>query len=107
MTKISINTKIKAVEEYANGTASLTAIRSKYGISKLEFQICVGIYAKFGKQALLNPPKVTGDFRLNLVKWKQENLASISETCIHFAFRSLGSIFKWEALYNKQGRKLY
>lgn len=37
MTKISINTKIKAVEEYANGTASLTAIRSKYGISKLEF----------------------------------------------------------------------
>ena len=103
MTKISINTKIKAVEEYANGTASLTAIRSKYGISKLEFQICVGIYAKFGKQALLNPPKVTGDFRLNLVKWKQENLASISETCIHFAFRSPGSIFKWEALYNKQG----
>ena len=103
MTKISINTKIKAVEEYANGTASLTVIRSKYGISKLEFQICVGIYAKFGKQALLNPPKVTGDFRLNLVKWKQENLASISETCIHFAFRSPGSIFKWEALYNKQG----
>ena len=48
MTKISINTKIKAVEEYDNGTASLTAIRSKYGISKLEFQICVGIYAKFG-----------------------------------------------------------
>ena len=25
MTKISINTKIKAVEEYVNGTASLTA----------------------------------------------------------------------------------
>ena len=58
MTKISINTKIKAVEEYANGTASLTAIRRKYGISKLEFQICVGIYAKFGKQALLNPPRL-------------------------------------------------
>ena len=54
MTKISINTKIKD----ANGTASLTAIRSKYGISKLEFQICVGIYAKFGKQALLNPPRL-------------------------------------------------
>lgn len=103
MTKISITTKIKAVEEYPNGTASLTTIRSKYGISKLEFQICVGIYAKFGKQALLNPPKVTGDFRLNLVKWKQENFASISETCIHFAFRSPSSIFKWEALYNKQG----
>lgn len=37
MTKISINTKVKAVEEYANGTASLAAIRNKYEISKLDF----------------------------------------------------------------------
>lgn len=103
MTKISVNTKLKAVEEYANGTSSLTAVRTNYGIAEYVFQIWVGIYAKFGKQALLNPPKVTGDFRLNLVKWKQENSASISETCIHFAFRSPGSIAKWEALYNKQG----
>ena len=101
--KISVNTKIKAVEEYANGSTSLAKVRAKYGIAKLEFQIYVEIYANFGKQALLNPPKVTGDFRLNLVKWKQENLASIPKTCIHFAFRSPGSISKWEALYNKQG----
>lgn len=103
MTKISVNTKLKAVEKYANGEVTLASVRRKYGIDKLKFRIFVGIYAKFGKQALLNPPKVTGDFRLNLVKWKQENLASIPETCIHFAFRSPGSISKWEALYNKQG----
>ncbi|KRL27187.1 transposase [Limosilactobacillus frumenti DSM 13145] len=47
--------------------------------------------------------KVTVDFRLNLVKWKQENSASIPKTCIHFAFRSPGSVLKWEAIYNKQG----
>ena len=103
MTKISVNTKIKAIEEYASSNASRGFVRRKYGIAELEFQICVGIYAKFGKEALLNPPQVTGDFRLNLVKWKQENLASISETCIHFAFRSPGSIPKWESIYNKQG----
>ena len=103
MTKISINTKVKAVKEYVNGPASLTAIGNKYGITRLDLRICVGIYARFGKQALLNPPKVTGDFRLDLVKWKQENLASIPKTCIHFAFRSPGSVFKWEAIYNKQG----
>ena len=103
MTKISVNTKIKAIEEYASSNVSRNFIRRKYGIAELEFQICVGIYAKFGKQALLNPPQVTRDFRLNLVKWKQENLASISETCIHFAFRSPGSIPKWECIYNKQG----
>lgn len=63
----------------------------------------MGIYARFGKGPLIDPPKVTGDFRLNLVKWKQENLASISETCIHFGFRSPGSVYQWECLYNKRG----
>lgn len=103
MTKISVNTKIKAIEEYANGTTSLAVISAKYGVAKFDFQIWVGIYARFGKRPLLNPPKITGDFRLNLVKWKQENSASISETCIHFAFRSHASIPRWESIYNRQG----
>lgn len=62
MTKISVNTKLKAVEKYANGEVTLASVRRKYGIDKLKFRIFVGIYAKFGKQALLNPPKVTGIF---------------------------------------------
>ena len=103
MTKISVNIKIKAVEEYANGNDSKGFIRQKYGIDELSFQIWVGIYARFGKKPLLNPPKVTGDFRLNLIKWKQENLASIPETCIHFGYRSPGSVYQWECLYNKRG----
>lgn len=103
MTKISVKTKLKAVEEYANGNVTLASVRHKYGIAEYDFQIWVGIYARFGKGPLLNPPKVTGDFRLNLVKWKQENLASISETCIHFGYRSPGSVYQWECLYNKQG----
>ncbi|VTZ91815.1 hypothetical protein LREP572_01383 [Limosilactobacillus reuteri] len=103
MTKISVKTKLKAVEEYANGNVTLASVRHKYGIAEHDFQIWVEIYARFGKGPLLNPPKVTGDFRLNLVKWKQENLASISETCIHFGYRSPGSVYQWECLYNKQG----
>ncbi|MRH32181.1 transposase, partial [Limosilactobacillus reuteri] len=96
MTKISVKTKLKAVEEYANGNVTLASVRHKYGIAEYDFQIWVGIYARFGKGPLLNQPKVTGDFRLNLVKWKQENLASISETCIHFGYRSPGSVYQWE-----------
>ena len=103
MTKVSFNNKLKAIEEYFNGNSTRAAVRRKYGIAKLVFQIWVGIYAKFGKEGLLNPPKVTGDFRLNLVKWKQENLASISETCIHFGYRSPMSICQWECIYNKRG----
>ena len=103
MTKISIETKIKAIEEFCTTASSLRGIARKYGIAKLDFQICVGIYARFGKEKLLNPPTATGDFRLNLVKWKQQNLASIPETCIHFGFRSSGSVYQWECQYNEHG----
>ena len=58
------------VEEYANGSGTLASVRHKYGIAEFVFQIWVGIYARFGKEPLLNPPKVTGDFRLNLVNVK-------------------------------------
>lgn len=103
MTKISVNTKLKAVKEYANSNSSLTSVRHKYHLAKFDFQIWVGIYARFGEGPLLSPPKVTGDFRLNLVKWKQENLASISATCIHFGYRSPASVYQWERIYNKHG----
>ena len=103
MTKISIETKIKAIEEYCTTASSLRGTARKYGIAQLDFQICVGIYARFGKEKLLNPPTATGDFRLNLVKWKQQNLASIPETCIHFGFRSSGSVYQWECQYNEHG----
>ena len=103
MTKISIETKIKAIEEYCTTASSLRGTARKYGIAQLDFQICVGIYARFGKEKLLNPPTATGDFRLNLVKWKQQNLASIPETCIHFGFCSPGFVYRWECQYNKHG----
>lgn len=103
MTKISVNTKLQAVKEYALGTSGLKEVARKYQISPLDFRIWVGIYARFGKSPLLNPPQVTGDFRLNLIKWKQKNWASIPETCIHFGFRSPGSVYQWECLYNKRG----
>ena len=94
MTKISVSTKLKAVKEYANSNSSLASVRHKYHLAKLDSQIWVGIYTRFGEGPLLSPPKVTGDFRLNLVKWKQENLASISATCIHFGFRSPASVYQ-------------
>lgn len=68
ITKISINTKVKAIQEYAKGIDSLMSVAKKYGIARFDFQILVGIYARFGKEVLLHPPVVTGDFRVNLVK---------------------------------------
>ena len=103
MTKISVSTKLRAVKEYIGSNSTLASVRRKYHLADLDFQIWVGIYTRFGGGPLLSPPKVTGDFRLNLVKWKQENLASISATCIHFGFRSPASVYQWECIYNKRG----
>ena len=94
MTKISVSTKLRAVKEYIGSNSTLASVRRKYHLADLDFQIWVGIYTRFGGGPLLSPPKVTGDFRLNLVKWKQENLASISATCIHFGFRSPASVYQ-------------
>ncbi|OYS87128.1 hypothetical protein CBG06_10455, partial [Limosilactobacillus reuteri] len=65
------------------------------------------IYARFGKGPLLNPPKVTGDFRLNLVKWKQENLASISEICIHLDIVPQVQCISGNVSITSKGHRLY
>ncbi|WP_304651761.1 hypothetical protein [uncultured Ligilactobacillus sp.] len=39
MTKISVATKLKVIEEYANGTTSLATVRAKYKSAKLDSQI--------------------------------------------------------------------
>nr|WP_143450877.1 hypothetical protein [Limosilactobacillus reuteri] len=64
MTKISVKTKLKAVEEYANGNVTLASVRHKYGVAEHDFQIWVGIYARFGKGPLLMHHKVTSDYAL-------------------------------------------
>ncbi|WP_407881707.1 helix-turn-helix domain-containing protein, partial [Furfurilactobacillus entadae] len=58
------------------------------------------------RQGLLNPPKVTGKFRVDLVKWKQQNHASITATCGHFGFASVEAIVRWERLYNLYGSQV-
>ncbi|GKT04678.1 hypothetical protein OKN36_22140 [Furfurilactobacillus sp. OKN36] len=68
VTKISIETKIIAVEAYLTGTDSKAAVRNRYHIARQLFSVLVAIYEEYGRQGLLNPPKVTDKFRVDLVK---------------------------------------
>ncbi|GEO65579.1 IS3 family transposase [Companilactobacillus nantensis] len=105
MTKITIEKKIEIIEEYIKENVSKYFICKKYGINATLFSILVGIYKIHGKDKLINPPKITGESRVTLIKWKQDNHASISETCIHFAFRSVEAVIRWESEYNIYGPK--
>lgn len=104
MTKISWNQKIIAIEAYLTGTQAKEAVAKKYGISPLLFRIMLGIYDSLGRKGLLNPPKISAAFRVNLVQWKQENQASIPATCVHFALMSPATVYRWEKLYQQKGQ---
>lgn len=58
LAKISVNAKIKTVQVYANSTTNLVIIRTRYCSAKFDFQVCVGIYAKFSKRALIILPSI-------------------------------------------------
>ncbi len=103
MTKISIDTKITAVEEYLTGTQSKTGVGKKYPIASMLFPTLVAIYNQHKRKGLLQPPEVTGKFRVALVQWKQQNYASVTETCAHCSFTSIEAVVRWKRLYNLYG----
>jgi hypothetical protein len=105
MTKISMETKIQAVEDYLLGSESKLAITNRYGIARKLFDILVAIYEQHGRNGLLNPPSITGQLRVSLVQWKQTNHASMVETCAQFDVLSVEAIVRWERIYNLYGKQ--
>jgi putative transposase len=105
MTKISVETYINAVECYLTGKDSKRRVGKRYGIEDRAFRVLVAIYEQHGREGLIAPPRITGEFRVNLVEWKQGHNASITETCAHFAFRSVSSIGIWERIYFTEGKQ--
>ena len=105
MTKISVETYIESTECYLTGSESKRSVGKRFRIAHMIFLVVVGIYEQHGRKGLIAPPKVTGEFRVNLVEWKQEHQASLTETCAHFAFRSRASIGIWERIYFTEGKQ--
>lgn len=66
MTKISKQTKLKAVYEYLNGIGGIRQICRKYHIANREFEILLAAYRTHGTDALFNPPIVTPEFRVQV-----------------------------------------
>ncbi|NLR31839.1 helix-turn-helix domain-containing protein, partial [Levilactobacillus tujiorum] len=84
---VSIENKIKAVEDYLSDRGeSYTIVATRYGIGRYALRVLTGIYQVHGREKLLNPPHITGEFRVNLVEWKEKNHASLEATCIKFGF---------------------
>lgn len=105
MTKIQMEIKVKAVEEFLTGTESKASIARKYGIARLLFSLLVAVYEQHGRRGLLDPPAITGQLRVSLVEWKQQHRASVLETCAHFDVLSVEAVVRWERAYNLYGKQ--
>ncbi|KRN28923.1 hypothetical protein IV38_GL001133 [Lactobacillus selangorensis] len=103
MTKISKETKLKALIEYCEGKQSLRGIGDKYGITLFNFRMLVAAYKTHGKSVLLDPPKVTPDFRIKLARWAITNHASYTEVAAEFGYLGIAQIKQWKEIYRNQG----
>ncbi len=73
MTRISKQTKFKAIQEYFLGVDSKKSIAKRYGMDAKTFRVLIAAYETHGPDVLFNPPKVTAKFRITLASWAIRN----------------------------------
>ncbi|MBT9673109.1 helix-turn-helix domain-containing protein [Secundilactobacillus kimchicus] len=103
MTKISKQTKLKALIEYFEGTTSLKTVAKKYQIHPRTMQMLAAAYRTHGTDVLLNPPKVTSEFRVKLAHWAEKTGASYTEVAAKFGYVGIQQIMAWRKIYRQKG----
>ncbi|MCA1355082.1 helix-turn-helix domain-containing protein, partial [Weissella cibaria] len=86
MTRISKQTKFKAIQEYFLGVDSKKSIARRYGMDEKTFGVLIAAYETHGPDVLFNPPKVTAEFRITLASWAIRNNASYTEIASKFGY---------------------
>lgn len=103
MTKISKQTKLKAIYDYLNGIGSIKKICHKYHINNMAFRMLLAAYRTHGTDVLFNPPTVTPEFRVQVASWAIRNNASITEVAAHFGYTGIAQIVHWKQIYSQLG----
>jgi transposase len=103
MTKISKQTKLKALVEYFEENVSLRGLVKKYGINFSSMRMMIAAYRTHGADVILNPPKITPEFRIQLAHWALTNNASYTEVAAKFGYLGILQIYQWKEIYRKEG----
>lgn len=104
MTKVSRETKLKAVLEYKSGSGTTRSLSNQYGFSRREFRMLIAAFESFGAQIILKPPTVTPEFRYRVTVWAIENQASYTQIAKQFGYTVASSIYNWKKIYFQNGR---
>ena len=112
MSKYSQEEKIRAVQAYLAGEGGFETIAKKYGVSS-------GILWQWVEQYKLNGEltkptgNFSGNFKLKVLNYQQENHLSDIQTALAFGITNVGTICAWrkkyitdgtQALFRKRGR---
>ncbi|MFC6403064.1 transposase [Mammaliicoccus sciuri] len=106
--KYDFKFKIKLVKEYLEGHQSYRTIALKYGVSSWSvLRIWVNQYKEFGEEGLevKNRNTVyTSEFKLSVLKFRQENMLSYQDTANHFRIINPIIIANWQRQFDEKCR---
>lgn len=109
MAKYTLDFKIKVVQDYLNGNSGYASLAKIYKIpSKTSIEIWVKAYNKFGVDGLRRKKKDTiysVHFKLTVLKYMEENNASLIETSHTFGLNNPTMIISWKKQFEKSGKE--
>ena len=108
--KYSYAFKLKVVQEYLEGSLGALLLAQKYNVSsKTLIQKWVNQYKKNGKEALQiksTKKKYPLNFKLNILRFKQDTCASYIETANAFGINEPSIIANWKRKYTEEGTEV-
>lgn len=99
---LSVDKKIKYVQEYLNGKNSIKNIAATIGISAESFRQCIRNYTSMGVDAftMKGNKRYSKELKLEAVKDYLSGLGSQDDICAKYEIRSKAKLQLWISLYN-------
>lgn len=99
--------KLKVVRKYLNSSLGYRALSKKYEISnKSLIERWVAQYKAFGPEGLskrLKNKVYTIEFKVSVLRFRQENMLSYRETARHFKISNISMICAWQHRLEEKG----
>lgn len=104
MSKYSLETKVKAVKDVLESGMSIHAVAKSLNTVRAVIGRWVDRYEEYGVQGLsMKSGSYSGDFKVHVVEYMQENNMSICRAAVLFGIPSDTTVGKWERIYWEEG----
>jgi len=104
MSKFTIETKLKAVEDVLEKGMSCLAVARLLNTVETVVLRWVKRYEIFGSEGLsMKSGTYTGDFKIHVIEYIHENDLSLFQGAAHFGIPSDTTVGKWERIYLEEG----